>query len=150
MEPCPQAQVLWIRAAVNMATGYFDDGAASNAETKTDMKILPNYESFPQMDKERIDMAERRQRDETKARRIELRRRKATRMETEKKREGTTYKAGFFVDDIAMEGPPPKMARTDKESKQPASHKGSKKPARGRATTRQVAPDEAACTINCR
>ena len=131
-----------IRAAVNMAAGYYNDGAASYAETMADMKIPPNYISlraFHKMDKQRIEMAERRKKDTTKARRIELRRKKATRMETEKKREGTTYRAGGFGGDIDVEEPPPKKARTDSGSKQPAAAKGSKKPAAAKGSKQPAA-----------
>ena len=88
-----------IRSATNLAAGYFSDGAEYYANVMTAMNIPPNYASlkaFYKMNKNRVEAAERRKKEETKERRVELRRKKAKKMEAEKKREGTTYKAGVW------------------------------------------------------
>ncbi|XP_062501523.1 uncharacterized protein LOC134178653 [Corticium candelabrum] len=122
-----------IKAAVNMTTAYFNDGAGSYASTMTAMGIPPNKISLiamQKMDQDRIEHAERCKKEETKARRVELRRKKAKRADTEKRQEGTTYKAGGFGDDME---PPPKVARTT-----------GKIPSRGRRKIQPAAP------VSCR
>ena len=151
-----------IRTATNMATAYFNDGAKSYADAMSAMNIELNHislKAFQKMNQERIETAERRKRDSTKERRIELRRKKAKKMEAAKKGEGTTYQAGGFGDD---EGPPRKKA---KRSAEPAPKKAApkkpkkaapKKPkkaaprksAKGGATAWQVVSDKG-WTIHC-
>ena len=99
----------------NLATAYFNDGAYSYVRAMELMKIPANHNAlkhFHKMDKLRKDAADRRKRDQTKERRIELRRMKAKRAEARKKCEGTTYQAGGFGEDIDEGRPPPKKALT--------------------------------------